>query len=57
MKLLFVLCATFLLAQAAVVEQPKINFQDAQILAELPPGFDAFEVSEYGSTSWCLIVS
>lgn len=57
MKLLFVLCAVFLVAQAAVVEEPKVNFQDAQLLAELPPEFDEYEISEYGSTSWCLMVS
>lgn len=60
MKLIFVLCATFLIAQAAVVEHPKITFQDAQVYAELPSDFaeyDEYEIVEYGSTNWCLIVS
>lgn len=61
MKLIFALCAVFLVVQAAVVEPPKVTFQDAQVLAELPSDFaeydfEDYEIAEYG-TSWCLIVS
>lgn len=61
MKLIFALFAVFLVAQAAVVEPPKVTFQDAQVLAELPSDFaeydfEDYEITEYGS-SWCLIVS
>lgn len=57
MKLLFVLCATILVANAAVVEQQKVSFQDAQLIADLPVEFQEYQISEYESTSWCLLVS
>uniref|UniRef100_A0A336MHE0 CSON001428 protein n=1 Tax=Culicoides sonorensis TaxID=179676 RepID=A0A336MHE0_CULSO len=56
MKLLFVLVATFLVAQAAVVEEhQKISVQDAQMIQSLPIEFQEYEISEYQSTTWCLI--
>ncbi|XP_063695794.1 uncharacterized protein LOC134827159 [Culicoides brevitarsis] len=58
MKLLFVLCATFLVVNAAM-EPPKMTFEDAAILEDLPADIDAEEltpeIAEYKSTSWCLV--
>uniref|UniRef100_A0A336KZ35 CSON001892 protein n=1 Tax=Culicoides sonorensis TaxID=179676 RepID=A0A336KZ35_CULSO len=56
MKLLFVLVASFLVAQAAVLEEhQKISVQDAQMIQSLPIEFQEYEISEYQSTTWCLI--